>query len=86
MATIPQRELRNDAGAVLRRAEAGEVFTITVDGRPVAQLGPLPAAVGPTSSAALFAALAASPIDPEWLDEHLEQRVAERANAVEPWD
>jgi prevent-host-death family protein len=31
--TIPQRELRNQAGAVLRRAERGERFTITVDGR-----------------------------------------------------
>jgi prevent-host-death family protein len=41
-ATIPQRELRNRSGEVLRRAEAGEQITITVDGRPVAQLGPVP--------------------------------------------
>jgi prevent-host-death family protein len=40
MKTIPQRELRNNSGAVLRAAEAGEVFLITVDGRPVATLGP----------------------------------------------
>jgi prevent-host-death family protein len=40
MATIPQKELRNNVGDVLRRAEAGEQFTITVAGRPVAQLGP----------------------------------------------
>lgn len=40
MATIPQKELRNNVGDVLRRAEAGEEFTITVAGRPVAQLGP----------------------------------------------
>jgi prevent-host-death family protein len=38
--TIPQKELRNNVGDVLRRAEAGEEFTITVAGRPVAQLGP----------------------------------------------
>jgi prevent-host-death family protein len=38
--TIPQKELRNNVGEVLRRAEAGEHFTITVAGRPVAQLGP----------------------------------------------
>ena len=38
MATIPQRELRNHVGDVLRRAEAGERLTITVDGRPVAEL------------------------------------------------
>lgn len=42
MTTIPQKELRNNIGEVLRRAEAGERFTITVSGRPVAQLGPAP--------------------------------------------
>jgi len=41
MATIPQKELRNHVGEVLRRAEAGEQFTITVSGRPVAELGPV---------------------------------------------
>jgi prevent-host-death family protein len=40
MATIPQKELRNNVGEVLRRAEAGEHLTITVSGRPVAELGP----------------------------------------------
>jgi prevent-host-death family protein len=37
---IPQRELRNNIAAVLRAAEAGESFTITVRGRPVARLVP----------------------------------------------
>ena len=37
---IPQKELRNNVAEVLRRAEAGEEFTITVAGRPVARLGP----------------------------------------------
>jgi prevent-host-death family protein len=40
MATVPQKELRNNIGEVLRRAESGEEITITVAGRPVAQLGP----------------------------------------------
>jgi prevent-host-death family protein len=40
VATIPQKELRNSSGEILRRAEAGEEFTITVSGRPVAHLGP----------------------------------------------
>lgn len=40
MATIPQKELRNNVAEVLRRAEAGEAITITVAGRVVAQLGP----------------------------------------------
>lgn len=40
MATIPQKELRNNVAEVLRRAESGEELTITVSGRPVAHLGP----------------------------------------------
>jgi prevent-host-death family protein len=40
MPIIPQKELRNNVGDVLRRAEAGEEFTVTVAGRPVARLGP----------------------------------------------
>jgi len=38
--TIPQRELRNNVAGVLRAAEAGETFTVTVRGRPVARIGP----------------------------------------------
>lgn len=41
MATIPQKELRNASGEILRRAEAGETITVTVSGRPVAQIGPI---------------------------------------------
>jgi prevent-host-death family protein len=40
---IPARELRNDVSAVLRRVEAGERVRVTVSGRPVAELVPLPA-------------------------------------------
>jgi prevent-host-death family protein len=40
VAVIPQKELRNNVGEVLRRAEAGEEFTVTVAGRAVARLGP----------------------------------------------
>lgn len=38
--TIPQRELRNNVAAVLRAAEAGQSFTVTVRGRAVARLVP----------------------------------------------
>ena len=41
VATIPQKELRNNVGEVLRRAEAGEELTVTVADRPVARLGPI---------------------------------------------
>lgn len=40
MANIPQKELRNQVGEVLRRVEAGEMLTVTVAGRPVAELHP----------------------------------------------
>src|SRR6185369_11117952 len=40
MPEIPQKRLRNEIGQILRRAGAGEKFTITVSGRPVAELGP----------------------------------------------
>ena len=38
--TIGQRELRNDSGAIMRRVERGESFTVTRNGRPVADLVP----------------------------------------------
>lgn len=38
---IPQRELRNDIGSVLREVEAGGAVTVTVRGRPVAELRPV---------------------------------------------
>ncbi|MGL5928476.1 MAG: type II toxin-antitoxin system Phd/YefM family antitoxin [Dermatophilaceae bacterium] len=40
MDVIPQKELRNHVGEVLRRVEAGETLTVTVAGRPVAELHP----------------------------------------------
>jgi prevent-host-death family protein len=42
MADIPARDLRNDVSAVLRRVERGERLRVTVSGRPVAELVPLP--------------------------------------------
>lgn len=41
MATVPQRELRNDTAGLLRRVEAGEIVRITSNGRPVADLVPV---------------------------------------------
>ena len=41
MATIQQKELRNQVSEVLRRVEAGETLTITVAGREVAELSPV---------------------------------------------
>lgn len=49
------RDLRNQTAAAVRRAGAGERIIITVDGRPVAQLGPLE----PIDAAVTMADLAA---------------------------
>ena len=40
MDAIPQKELRNQIGEVLRRVEGGESLIVTVAGRPVAELHP----------------------------------------------
>lgn len=41
MTDVASRELRNNTRALLDRVAAGERITITVDGRPVAELGPV---------------------------------------------
>lgn len=40
MDTISQRELRNESGAIMRRVEGGESFTVTRNGVPIADLVP----------------------------------------------
>ncbi|MGF1599055.1 MAG: type II toxin-antitoxin system prevent-host-death family antitoxin [Acidimicrobiales bacterium] len=61
LAPVGVRELRNNVAAVVRRARAGERLLITVDGRPVAQLGPVsPDRTGVT----LFDLAAAGLIEP----------------------
>lgn len=41
MAAVASRELRNRSRDLLNRVEAGEDITITIDGRPVAELRPI---------------------------------------------
>ena len=79
MATIPQKELRNKVGEVLRRAEAGEEITITVSGRPVAHLGP--ARTRQWVPSAQLSELWNAPADPT-LERDLEQLGGE---LMDPW-
>jgi prevent-host-death family protein len=85
MTTIPQRELRNNVSDVLRRAEAGERFTITVSGRPVAELGPPARKTRGASFADLWQVLKDTPVDPQWAEDLKRMREEDRANAVDPW-
>lgn len=41
MTTVGVRELRQNASEILREVEAGESATVTVAGRPVAQIVPI---------------------------------------------
>jgi len=85
MTTIPQRELRNNVSDILRRAEQGERFTITVAGRPVAELGPAASERRGATFAELNEVLARSPVDPTWADDLRRMRDEDRENARDPW-
>jgi antitoxin (DNA-binding transcriptional repressor) of toxin-antitoxin stability system len=74
MERIAQRELRNQVSAVLRRAELGERFTVTVGGERRA-----------AAPERLAAALAESPVDPDWGTELYRLRETDRAAARDPW-
>ncbi len=69
MPTIPLEELIDDLDAILRRAEEGEVFTITVEDEPVAMLGPVRKQWVDSS---VLADLAKLPLDRESLARDLE--------------
>jgi prevent-host-death family protein len=85
MAVIPQGKLRNEIGAVLRRAEQGERFTVTVAGRPVAELGPLPGARGLAAPERLTAILAETPPDPGFVEDLRQMRREDEETARDPW-
>ncbi len=65
MEQIGARELRANLAAALRSAGAGERVLITVDGRPVAQLGPLEPAGAPTLPELAAAGLVDPPHRPD---------------------
>lgn len=85
MTQIAQRELRNQVSAILQRAERGERFTITVAGRPVAELGPLTGARKPGAPERLAAVLSETPTEPRWAGELKAPRDADAAAARDPW-
>lgn len=82
---IPLRELRNNASAILRRVEAGERFTVTVSGRPVADLGPVVPAPQGASPEALEKAFRETPVDDGFWEDVRRMREEDREAAVDPW-
>jgi prevent-host-death family protein len=85
VATIPQGKLRNEISAVLRRAEGGERFTVTVAGRPVAELGPLPGARPLAAPERLAAILNENPPDPGFAQDLRKMRDGDLEAARDPW-
>ena len=85
MSTIPQGKLRNEIAAVLRRAEQGERFTVTVAGRPVAELGPLAGARALAPADRLAAILAETPPDPAFAEDLRRIRQEDADAAHDPW-
>lgn len=86
--TIPQRELRNEIARVLREAEAGAEFTVTVRGRPVARLGPPDQPLArqvDVDGDRLRAILAATPVDADFAADLAALREAE-APESDPWE
>jgi prevent-host-death family protein len=83
--TIAQRDLRDDVASVLRDAEAGTTFTVTVRGRPVAQLGPLDSAAAPRVDVDrdTIRTILATPVDSEAWQAELD---AAEAPVDDPWN
>jgi prevent-host-death family protein len=81
---IPQRALRNHITEILRDAEAGAEFMITVRGRPVAKLGPADDGRRRTNVSAetIRAALEQTPVDSEFATDI--QRIRELEVPIEP--
>ena len=74
MTVISQDELRTQIADLLRRAERGERFTITVAGRPVAELNPLPGTRALAPPERLVAIFAESLPDPAFVEDLREIR------------
>jgi prevent-host-death family protein len=85
MPVIAQRELRNQVSSVLRRAEQGERFTVTVGGRPVAELRPLSNYKRPAAPEKLATVLGETPVDTDWQSEVRAMREADARRGRDPW-
>jgi len=80
MEQIGARELRANLAAAVRQAGAGQRVVVTIDGRPVAQLGPLEPAGAPSLAELAAAGLLETPrreqpLPPDALDTAVDVRL-----------
>lgn len=80
MTSVGVRELRQNASEILRDVEAGEATTVTVAGRPVAQIVPIRAQQWTTWDK--VSQVFNSPTDPGW---DAERREFAAADLADPW-
>jgi prevent-host-death family protein len=80
--TIAQRELRNRISEVLREVESGATIRVTVDGRPVADLRPIPRRQW-VPGTEILQMLREFPVDPGFA--HDVQGLDEPVEATDPW-
>lgn len=74
MRNVTVRDLRNQGGRVLERVAAGESLTVTMDGRPIAELRPLPGRA--LSAGALLARWRRLPaVDPDLLRADIDRTI-----------
>ncbi len=81
MGMIGVRELRQNASEILREVEAGNPATITVSGRPVAQIVPI--GVDRWTTWERVSAVFETPTDTTW---ERERREFEVLGLTDPWE
>ena len=82
--TIPLRELRNQVSKVLREVEdERHTIRVTVDGRPVADLVPVPARRTWVPWSELMEILEKTPVDPGFAKD---ARIEDEIPIEDPWD
>ncbi|PWJ26393.1 prevent-host-death family protein [Branchiibius hedensis] len=84
MSTVASRDLRNHTADVLRQVAEGTRVTITVNGKPVAEVGPVRASRPQFfAKADLVALLAAHQSDPQ-LSRDLDDLAGETTDELDP--
>ena len=81
--TIPQRELRNHIGKVLREVQEGKTIRVTIDGRPVADLVPVSQRRTAVPWSELMRIIQETPVDPGFAKD---AKIEEEISDEDPWD